>query len=67
MINYPLPKEIWKHYKGGTYEIISLCSHTETKEVLVIYRSLSFGSVHARPLSVWNETINENTQRFIKL
>jgi len=58
MINYPLPKETWK---------ISLCSHTETKEVLVIYRSLSFGSVHARPLSVWNETINENTQRFIKL
>jgi hypothetical protein len=56
-MNYPLPGEIYKHYKGGTYEIISLAIHTETKETLVIYKSLNFGSVHARPFEIWNDTV----------
>jgi hypothetical protein len=54
---YPQPGEKWQHYKGGQYEIVCMCNHTDTNEVLVIYRSLSFGGCHARPYSEWHDTI----------
>lgn len=57
-IDYPIPGKFYKHYKGGIYECVFLATHTETNEVLVIYKSIMFGSHYARPLSVWNETIN---------
>lgn len=55
--NYPKPGEKWRHYKGGEYEIICMCNHTETDEVLVIYRSESFGGFHARPFSEWEDVV----------
>jgi hypothetical protein len=56
-MSLPLPGEKYQHYKGGTYEVISLCTHTETNEKLVIYQSLNYGSVHARPLDQWFDEI----------
>lgn len=56
-MKYPKPGEIWYHYKGGQYEIVAMCNHTTTDEVLVIYRSLSFGGFHARPFHEWHETV----------
>lgn len=50
-----MPGERWKHYKGGVYEIISLANHSETKEALVIYKSVPFGSIYARPLTMWED------------
>ena len=60
MNNYPLPKEKWQHYKGGQYEIICMCNHTETNEPLVVYKSLSFGSIYARPFSEWYDEIRKD-------
>lgn len=57
MSTYPLPGQIYDHYKGGRYEVITLCTHTETNEKLVIYRSLHFGSIHARPVEQWFDQI----------
>lgn len=54
-MDYPLPGQTYKHYKGGTYKIITLATHTETKEALVIYQSVPFGSIFARPLDMWEE------------
>jgi len=54
---YPVPGQIWKHYKGGQYEIIAMCNHTDTDESLVIYRSLSFGGYHARPYNEWHDEV----------
>jgi len=56
-INYPLPGEKYQHYKGGKYEVICLSNHTDTKEPLVIYKSLSFGGFHARPYSEWHDSV----------
>ena len=50
---YPKPGEKYQHYKGGQYEVICMCNHTDTNEPLVIYKSLSFGSQYARPFSEW--------------
>lgn len=61
MINYPLPFEQYDHYKGGRYEVLTLCTHTETGEKLVIYRSLQFGSVYARPVSQWFDEVTGST------
>jgi hypothetical protein len=58
--SYPKPGEKWYHYKGGQYEIVCMCNHTDTNEVLVVYRSLSFGGFHARPFSEWHEQVGES-------
>jgi hypothetical protein len=60
---YPEPKQIWLHYKGGRYEIIAMCNHTTTNEVLVIYKSLSFNGFHARPYSEWHDEVWDGVHR----
>jgi hypothetical protein len=51
-----------------------MCNHTETNEVLVICKSLSFGGYHARPFSEWydNKKVDDGdynyfTTRFVKM
>lgn len=61
---YPLPGQKYKHYKGGTYEVISMANHTETKEVVVVYKSINFGSVYVRPFEIWNSKTEDNQQKF---
>jgi len=56
-VHYPQVGEIYKHYKGGRYRIITLAQHTETNEILVIYNSTLFGTVYARPLNMWFDDI----------
>ena len=57
MNKYPQPGETWHHYKGGKYEIVGMCNHTTTDEILVIYKSLSFGGYHARPYDEWHDDV----------
>ncbi len=61
MANYyhPQPGEKWQHYKGGQYEIVCMCNHTDTDEPLVVYKSLSFGSTYARPFSEWYDEVGK--------
>jgi hypothetical protein len=54
---YPKPGGIYRHYKGGLYEVLHLSKHTETDEILVNYKSLHFGSFYSRPLESWHKTI----------
>lgn len=63
-MNYPLPNQIYKHYKGGTYEIITLATHTESGDKFVVYKSLNFGSVYVRPLDIWNSNTEDDKERF---
>lgn len=56
---YPEPGQIWLHYKGGRYEIIAMCNHTTTNEVMVVYKSKSFNGFHARPYSEWHDEVWE--------
>ena len=51
-MDYPEIGKIYKHYKGGDYKVLTLAKHTETDEILVIYKSIQFGSIYARPLHV---------------
>lgn len=63
-VEYPEVDKIYKHYKGGSYRVLTLAKHTENNETLVIYQSQEFGSVHARPLSMWFDEIRTGVYRF---
>ncbi|MBN2884630.1 nucleotide exchange factor GrpE [Patescibacteria group bacterium] len=48
---------IYQHYKGGKYELLFTAKQTETKEVMVIYRSLKDQKIWTRTLSNWQEEV----------
>lgn len=44
--------EVYRHTKGGLYEVIAIATHSETKEALVIYQSIADSKLTwARPLA----------------
>ena len=36
----PVATGLYRHYKGGRYEVLGLVRHSETLEVMVLYRAL---------------------------
>lgn len=59
---YPEIGKTYKHYKGGLYSVITMATHTETNEPMVVYKSLLFGSIYVRPLNMWFDKIDDVLQ-----
>ena len=57
-----VPLGIYKHYKGGRYEVIGVALHSETKESLAVYRACEGEhGLWVRPLSMFiAEVVVEN-------
>jgi hypothetical protein len=57
-----IEKGIYRHFKGKEYEVIGQGTHTETREIIVMYRQL-YGSkeeqsrIYLRPLKMFEEEI----------
>lgn len=57
----PLPElalGTYRHYKGPRYEVLGVVRHSETREVLVLYRPL-YGErgLWVRPFAMFTETL----------
>jgi hypothetical protein len=54
----PIRPGRYRHYKGPEYEVLFEARHSETEEVLVVYRALyGEGGTWVRPKAMFVETV----------
>ncbi len=52
---------VYRHFKGNRYELITIATHSETLEPMVVYRALyGEGGVWVRPLAMWTEHVERD-------
>ena len=57
----------YRHFKGTEYEVLGLATHSETEELMVVYRPL-YGErgLWVRPAAMWNETVERDGQTYTR-
>ncbi|WP_414828561.1 DUF1653 domain-containing protein [Alteromonas sp. H39] len=70
-MSQPLPTGRYQHYKGACYDVLGTATHSETEEVLVVYRPC-YGErqLWVRPITMFTETVTrdgQNVPRFAYL
>ena len=55
---HPTPIGLYRHYKGGLYEVVDTARHSETLEPMTVYRAL-YGEhgLWVRPAAMFSEEV----------
>jgi hypothetical protein len=55
---------LYKHYKGNTYDVIGVATHSEDETCLVVYRP-TYGErgLWVRPLAMFTESVEINGEK----
>jgi hypothetical protein len=52
---------LYRHFKGGLYDLLCLARHSETGEYMAVYRSVSGdGGIWVRPAAMWSEQVERD-------
>ena len=58
---------VYKHFKGDMYIVEDLARHSETNEIMVIYRALyGNGQLYVRPLEMFLSLVDKNKYPDVK-
>jgi hypothetical protein len=58
LIPKPITPGIYRHFKGGLYQVLGLTRHSETKEQFVVYQQVGRDETWIRPYQMFIETIS---------